>query len=82
MRLFRESGRPLQQVADELGVSSNSLRVWVKNSDIADGARPGLDGDERAELSRSRRENRVSREEREILREAAVLFAEETKSRR
>lgn len=82
VRLFRESGRPLQQIADELGVSSNSLREWVKRSDIASGARPGLDSDERAELNRLRRENRVLREEREILKKAAVFFAEETKSRR
>src|SRR5690606_11961813 len=71
VRLFRESGRPLQQIADELGVSSNSLREWVKRSDIASGARPGLDSDERAELNRLRRENRVLREEREILKKAA-----------
>ena len=82
VRLFRESGKPLQQIADELGVSSNSLREWVKRSDIASGARPGLDSDERAELNRLRRENRVLREEREILKKAAVFFAEETKSRR
>ena len=82
VRLFRESGRPLQQIADELGVSSNSLREWVKRSDIASGARPGLDSDERAELNRLRLENRVLREEREILNKAAVFFAEETKGRR
>ena len=80
VRLFRESGRPLQQIADELGVSSNSLREWVKRSDIASGARPGLDSDERAELNRLRRENRVLREEREILKKAAAWFARETSS--
>ena len=82
VRLYRESGRALQQVADDLGVSSNSLREWVKRSDIAEGARPGLAADERAELNRLRREVRILREEREILRKAAVFFAEETKSRR
>lgn len=72
----------LQQVADDLGVSTNSLREWVKRSDVAEDAWPGLVADERAELNRLRRENRILREEREILGEAAVLFAEETKSRR
>lgn len=44
VRLCRESGKALQQVADDLGVSSNSLREWVKRSDVAEGARPGLKG--------------------------------------
>jgi|SRR5690554_2315482 len=82
VRLFRESGKTLQQVADDLGVSTNSLREWAKRSDIAEGARPGLAADERAELNRLRRENKILREEREILKRAAVFFAEETKSRR
>lgn len=69
-------------MADDLGVSSNSLREWVKRSDVAEGAWPGLVPDERAELNRLRREVRIMREEREILKEAAVFFAEETKSRR
>lgn len=71
VRLFRESGKPLQEVADELGVSSNSLRKWVQANDVADGARPGLNKDEKAELARLRREVRVLREEREILKKAA-----------
>lgn len=54
----------------------------MKRSDVAEGAWPGLVPDERAELNRLRREVRIMREEREILKEAAVFFAEETKSRR
>ena len=82
VRLFRESGKTLRQVADDLGVSTNSLREWVKRSDIADGARPGLSSDERAELNKLRRENRILREEREILKKAAVFFVEEAKGRK
>jgi transposase len=82
VRLFHESGKSLREVADDLGVSTNSLREWVKRSDIATGARPGLDSDERAELNKLRRENRILREEREILKKAAVFFGEETKSRK
>src|SRR5690606_112291 len=82
VRLYRESGKTLQQVAEDPGVTTNSPREWVKRSDIAEGARPGLAADERAELNRLRRENRILREEREILKKAAVFFAEETKSRR
>jgi transposase len=82
VRLFQESGKSLREVADDLGVSTNSLREWVKRSDIASGARPGLDNDERAELAKLRRENKVLREEREILKKAAVFFVEEAKGRK
>lgn len=82
VRLYRESGKTLRAVAEDLGVSTNSLREWSKRYDIERGARPGLNQEERAELKRLRRENRILREEREILKKAAVFFAEETKSRK
>ena len=82
VRLDRESGKTLRAVAEDLGVSTNSLREWAKRYDIERGARPGLNQEERSELNRLRRENRILREEREILKEAAVFFAEETKSRK
>jgi len=58
------------------------LREWVKRSDVAAGARSGPASVESAEPNRLQRENRVLRDEREILRKTAVFFAEETKSRR
>lgn len=82
VRLFRESGKSLREMAEDLGVSTNSLREWTKKFDIENGARTGLVADERAELKKLRRENRILREEREILKKAAVFFAEETKTRK
>lgn len=78
VRLYRDSGKTLQDVASDLGVSTNALREWVKRADIDTGARPGVATDEREELRRLRRENKILREEREILKKAAVFFAQET----
>jgi transposase len=84
VRLARESGKPLAQIAQDLGVAwYESLRHWLKQADLDAGRRTdGLTTEEREELRRLRRENRVLREEREILRKAAAYFAQETGPRR
>ncbi|MCW2951004.1 MAG: transposase [Conexibacter sp.] len=77
VRLLRSSGRPIPQLAKELGVSEQSLRNWSRQVDVDDGKAPGLTSDEREELRRLRRENRILAEEREILKKAAAFFAKE-----
>ena len=77
VRLARSSGRPLSEIARDLGCSLESLRHWVKQTRIDVGEVEGLTSDEREELRRLRRENRILREEREILKKAA-FFARES----
>jgi|APFre7841882654_1041346.scaffolds.fasta_scaffold353420_1 transposase len=73
------AGRPISELAREFEVTGNSIRNWVKRADLDDGRRTdGLTSDEREELNRLRRENRVLREEKEILKKAAAWFAQET----
>src|ERR1700688_2832868 len=62
------AGRSIDQLAREFEPSANAIRKWVKQAAVDEGLRSdGLTTTERAELNRLRRENRVLREEREIL---------------
>jgi transposase len=73
------AGRSVQELAREFEASANAIRKWVKQAALDEGWRSdGLTTAERAELNRLRRENRVLREEREILSKAAAWFAQET----
>ena len=73
IRLARTSGKPNTQIARELGMTTETLRKWLKQADLDDGKRQdGLTTEEREELRRLRRENRILREEREIVVKAAA----------
>ncbi len=73
------AGRKIEELAREFEPSANAIRKWVKQAALDEGLRSdGLTTSEREELNRRRRENRVLREEREILAKAAAWFAQET----
>ena len=79
VELIRTTGKTVGRVARELDLTETAVREWVKRADLDAGRRTdGLTTGEREELRRLRRENRDLREEREILRKAAVFFARET----
>lgn len=75
------AGESAESLAKRFEPTAQSIRNWVRQADLDDGARKdGLTSDERAELRQLKRENRVLREEREILKKAAAWFAQETQS--
>jgi transposase len=78
VKRLEESGKPLPQVAAELGVHANQLRGW-RNERLAAGSAEALARQkaEAAELARPRRENKRLEQESEILKRAAACFARE-----
>jgi transposase len=77
--LVCQPGNTAASVARDLDLTETAVREWVKQAEIDDGTRAGLSSDERAELARLRQENRVLREERDILKRATAFFARETR---
>jgi transposase len=77
--LVRQGERTVPAVCRELDLSETAVRHWVAQAAVDAGERDGLTTEEREELRRLRRENRVLREERDILKRAATFFAMETR---
>jgi hypothetical protein len=63
------NGKPGSGIARELGVSVELLDNWVHQKETDDGQRGGLTTNNQEKLRRLRRENRILREERELLKE-------------
>ena len=74
-----QAGSSAVKVATDLDLTETSLRDWVKRAeaDAGIGAVGVLTTEERNELARLRKENKVLRQEREILKAAATFFARE-----
>jgi transposase len=69
-------------IAEKIGCSSETLRKWVRRTEIDTGRREGLTTDERARMKELERENRELRRANEILRKASAYFAQAELDRR
>jgi len=78
VRLARESQSSISQVARDLGMHPETLRIWVRQDEANDGTRGDrLASAEREELTALRHEVRDLRRANEILKAASVFFARE-----
>ena len=81
MRLVRSGDRGMAAAARDLGVSEPTLRQWCKDAQIEEMKGGPTATDQLQELDRLRRECRVLREERDILRKAALLLGRDSLAR-
>ena len=78
-QLRRELGTDhgtVKRVAEQLGIGTESLRAWVRQAEIDDGAKPGLSSEDAEKMKRLEQENRELKRANEILRKASAYFAQ------
>jgi transposase len=79
--LVRATGRPIAQIARELGVYDSTLGNWVRQDAIDRGEREGLTTEERERLRQLEAENAKLRMERELLKRTVAFWVSETSTR-
>ena len=67
----------VQRIADQLGYGVESVRKWVAQADVDDGARAGVSSEEAARIKALEQENKELRRANAILRSASAFFAAE-----
>lgn len=78
IQLALSSSKPFSQTAEALGIKASTLYQWLHRHQTALGEPEGSNTDVYAELIRLKKENARLKEEREILKKAAVYFAQES----
>jgi transposase len=81
VKRVNESGKPVTEVARELGISGHLLYRWrdeVQQDPREAFPGKGHQGRAQEELEQLKRENARLREERDILKKAAAYFAKES----
>lgn len=83
IRLVRESvddhnseWAAIRSIAEKIGCSPETLRIWVRQDQRDEGELPGPTTDEKARIKELERENRELKRANEILRKASAFFAQ------
>lgn len=80
--LVIETGKPIAQVARELGINEGTLGNWcARHRRAGEDGQPPLSESERAELARLRKENIELRMQRDVLKRSVALWVDEAMGR-
>jgi transposase len=71
VKIARNSGKPYNQIARDLGIPHTSLHAWIKKDQLSNSNLPI----ENNELKTLKKENIILKEEREILKKALAIFS-------
>jgi transposase len=79
VRIVQQSGKPISQIAREMGLTESALRKWIQQAQIDQAATLNgpLTTEERQELAKLRRDIKRLQMERDFLKKAAAFFAAE-----
>jgi transposase len=77
VRIVEETGKPIAQVARDLGVNEGTLGNWVQRAREARDGSSGLSKADYEEFKRLRAENAELRMERDVLKRSVVLWVKE-----
>ena len=77
VRIVRETGKPIAEIARELGINAGTLGNWVAKDRVEREGAQGLSTDDVGELKRLRAENARLRMERDVLKRSVVLWVGE-----
>jgi len=78
VQLVRATGRPIAQIAQELGIYDSTLGNWVRQDRIDRGEAEGLTTEERVRLRQLEAENAKLRMERDLLKRTVAFWVKET----
>ena len=78
VRVASTSGLPRKQVAADFGIGFSTLSRWIQQG-WRNPEKPAAQSDLEREIAELRKENRMLREERDVLKKATQFFAERSK---
>ena len=68
-------------IAAKLGMTPETLRIWVRRTEIDDGKRPGTTTEDQKKIKDLEREVKELKRANEILKDASIFFATELDGR-
>jgi transposase len=78
VRIALTSGLPRKQVAADFGIGFSTLSKWIQQ-DRKNPEKPVAQTDLEREIAALRKEKRLLREERELLKKATIFFVDQSK---